>query len=152
MQFRSRIDFADRNFSSTLERGILTDRGRVFVRYGEPDDRITEYSSSGFREDGLREQVTNPGERIALQSLPSAEFRGRGDPSDELSRSLSSQRGGTTIKSKELIVWIYDGPGQELRDRRTVDQRAHRGLKFIFADEFGSGDFHLVSSEGGPGH
>ena len=61
---------------------------------------------------------------------------------------LAQQRGGATIKSKSLEIWTYDGQGRPLTDRVAVDARSHRGLKFIFADQMGNGEYQLIGSRG----
>ncbi len=148
--FRSRVAFADREFGTVMRRGILTDRGRVYVRYGPPDDENYQFSSSSFGSvEGALEEVAEPGERATLGSRPSAsfldpdEFR-EGDVSD-----LVNQRGSATVKSQQLVVWTYDGRGAPLRrDHQDLTGRSHRGLKFVFADAMGNGDFQLIGSSG----
>lgn len=148
--FRSRVAYADREFGTVMRRGILTDRGRVYVRYGPPDDENYQFSSSSFGSvEGALEGVAEPGERATLGSRPSAsfldpdEFR-EGDVSD-----LVNQRGGATVKSQQLVVWTYDGRGAPLRrDHQDLTGRSHRGLKFVFADAMGNGDFQLIGSSG----
>ncbi len=147
LEFKRRVAIADREFGRTLGRGLLSDRGRVYVRYGPPDDVAFQYSSSSFGDDENVERVTDPSERVEMSNRPGAsyldpdEFR-EGDVSD-----LSTQRGGTNIKSKEIEVWSYDGPGNPLTGRSSSD-RSNRGLKFIFADEMGNGEYELIGSEG----
>jgi GWxTD domain-containing protein len=147
--FRQRVIHADRQFESTLQRGVLTDRGRIYVRYGPPDDIAFEYSSAGFGLDGTSERVAGPGERATLSNRPSASFLGsdefrEGDVSD-----VSGQTGGANIKAKSLEVWTYDGPGRPL-SKIELDADSHRGLKFIFADEMGDGNYQLIGSSGAP--
>jgi GWxTD domain-containing protein len=131
-----------------LQRGVLTDRGRVYIRYGPPDEITYQYSSSTWGGDQGLERVAEPAERISLGARPSTsylnpdEFR-EGDVSD-----LVTQRGGTNIQSKELEIWTYDGTGDLLIGRRPGDSGSHRGLKFIFADEMGNGDYQLIGSTG----
>jgi GWxTD domain-containing protein len=145
--FRQRVALADREFESTLQRGILTDRGRVFVRYGAPDDVNFEYNSSGFGLDGSGERVAGPGERQALSGRPSSSFLD-GDQFREGDVSgVANQTGGVNIKAKALEVWEYDGQGHPLTPQQ-LEADSHRGLKFIFADEMGDGTYGLISSEG----
>ncbi|MEZ5065523.1 MAG: GWxTD domain-containing protein [bacterium] len=147
-EFRRRVELADHRYATGLRRGILTDRGRVLVRYGEPDDTEYEYSSSGFGPDAGDQRVAGPSERATLQARPSTsflnpdEFR-EGDVSD-----VVNQRGGSTIKSKALEIWRYDGRGKSLRGKVDLQSDSHRGLKFIFADEMGNGEFQLIGSSG----
>ena len=146
--FYSRIRAADHRYGSPTRRGILTDRGRVLVRYGEPDDIVYQYSSGGYAPDAGAQRVATPDERATLNSRPSAsfldadEFR-EGDISD-----VVNQRGSSTIKSKALEVWRYDGKGHSLRGKVDLQSDSHRGLKFIFADEMGNGEFQLIGSTG----
>jgi GWxTD domain-containing protein len=148
LEFRRRVMHADRVFEAALQRGVLTDRGRVYVRYGPPDDVSYQYSSSTWGGDQSLERVADPAERIELGARPSVsyqnpdEFR-EGDVSD-----VVTQRGGTNIESKQLEIWSYDGGGDLLAGRRSGSQGSHRGLKFIFADEMGNGDYQLIGSTG----
>ncbi len=148
LEFRRRVAHADRVFEAALQRGVLTDRGRVYVRYGPPDDVSYQYSSSTWGGDQSLERVADPAERIELGARPSAsyqnpdEFR-EGDVSD-----VVTQRGGTNIQSKELEIWSYDGGGDLLTGRASGSLDSPRGLKFIFADEMGNGDYQLIGSTG----
>jgi GWxTD domain-containing protein len=147
LEFQRRVQYADRQYSGTVGRGMLTDRGRVYVRYGPPDEVNYQYSSSSFGENENVERVTDPAERVGLSNRPPAsyldpdEYR-EGDVSD-----LATQRGGANIKSKEIEVWEYDGNGSTLYGR-AAGKDTHRGLKFIFADEMGNGEYELIGSEG----
>jgi hypothetical protein len=131
-----------------LTRGILTDRGRVWVRYGPPDDVLYEFSSSGFGLDGNAERVADPAERATLRARPSTTFQDADEFREGDVRDVTEQRGGTNIKSKQLEVWVYDGAGYPLTDRVDRGPDSHRGLKFIFADEMGNGTYTLIGSSG----
>jgi len=147
-EFRARIQYADQNFASTLERGILSDRGRVFVRYGPADDILTEFSSSGFGSEGGNERVAGPQERVRLGTRPSTSFLDPDEFREGDVSGVAEQRGGSNIEAKELEVWVYDGPGHPLTENQDLDRTSHRGLKFIFADEMGNGNFILIGSSG----
>ncbi len=147
-EFRARVAYVERNFRSTLQRGVLTDRGRVFVRYGPPDEVNYKESSSGFGPTDREERVADPGERAGLTGRPSASFLDRDDFLEGDVEDVARQRGSATVKSKSLEIWTYDGRGRPLTDRIALDQDSHRGLKFIFADEMGNGDFQLIGSSG----
>jgi GWxTD domain-containing protein len=145
--FRQRVSFADREFESTLQRGLLTDRGRVYVRYGPPDERNWEYNASGFGLDGTTERVAGPGERATLGNRPSASFLGSDEFREGDVSEVADQTGGVNIEAKALEVWVYDGHGHPLTPQ-ALDSSSHRGLKFIFADEMGDGNYVLISSVG----
>lgn len=148
-RFQERIRLADRNYAQTLRRGVLTDRGRVLVRYGAPDEVDYQYSSSGFGPDAGSQRVSEPGERADLSNRPAPSFLSADEFREGDVSGLATQRGGATIKSKQLEVWTYDGWGSPLRpDHQDLSNVSHRGLKFIFADEMGNGEYQLVGSEG----
>jgi GWxTD domain-containing protein len=153
LEFRRRIRLADRNYEATLRRGVLTDRGRVLVLYGPPDDVNYEYSSSGFGPGNGTERVADPGERAGMVNRPSTTFLDSKEFQEGDVSGVATQRGGATIKSKSLEVWTYDGQGHPLRpDHHEVNLISHRGLKFIFADEMGNGEYQLVGSQGADIH
>ncbi len=147
-EFQLRIRYADREFRSTLQRGILTDRGRAFVRYGPPDDVTYQYNSSSFGLDPDQERVADPGERATLSSRPNPSFLDATEYREGDISGIAEQRGSATIKSKQLQIWSYDGRGHPLTDRISYDGDSHRGLKFIFADEMGNGEYQLIGSSG----
>jgi GWxTD domain-containing protein len=146
--FRARVQHADREFRSTLTRGILTDRGRVWVRYGPPDDVVYEFSSSSFGRDESSERIADPAERATLRSRPSTSFLDADEFREGDVSEVTEQRGGTNVKSKQLEIWTYDGPGYPLTEHVDRGPDSHRGLKFIFADEMGNGNFTLIGSTG----
>jgi len=41
-EFESRIKFANENFSNSFKRGWRTDPGRIFLLYGQPEDKVNE--------------------------------------------------------------------------------------------------------------
>jgi GWxTD domain-containing protein len=145
--FRQRVAIADREFESTLQRGLLTDRGRVYVRYGPPDEVNFEYNSSGFGLDGTHERVAGPGERASLGNRPSTSFLGADEFREGDVSEVAEQTGGVNIEAKALEVWVYNGHGHPLTPQQ-LEPSSHRGLKFIFADEMGDGNYVLVSSVG----
>jgi GWxTD domain-containing protein len=147
LEFQRRVQYADREYTGTLGRGLLSDRGRVYVRYGPPDEVSYQYSSSSFGEDENVERVTDPAERVGLSNRPPASYLDADEYEEGDVSDLATQRGGTNIKSKEIEVWEYDGTGDSLYGR-AGGKNTHRGLKFIFADEMGNGEYELIGSEG----
>jgi GWxTD domain-containing protein len=148
--FLERIAYADREYATALRRGILTDRGRVLVRYGPPDDEIYQYSASSFGAlPGAVEEVAEPGERATLGARPSTSFLDSEEFREGDVQDLVAQRGGANVKSQQVMVWTYDGRGAPLRpDHQELGGRSHRGLRFVFADEMGNGDYQLIGSSG----
>jgi GWxTD domain-containing protein len=146
--FQRRIRLADRDYSEMLKRGILTDRGRVLVRFGPPDEIDYRDSGADLPRSGS-ERITDPWERVGLSNRPSRAFLDPEEYREGDVTGLSTQRGGATIKQQQLEIWSYDGRGDPLRPgHQNLTSSSHRGLKFIFADRMGNGEYRLVGSQG----
>lgn len=128
--FLQRVEYANRNFRE-FEKGMRSDRGRVYVRFGPPDE-IT------------REVLPTPGTTLS-EIL---------DPSDpgmaSLIDSRSSHSGSTdqtqgdfhNVDTRPYEIWKYTRMGDPLfpeRERITPND----GLTFIFVDDAGVGRYTL---------
>jgi hypothetical protein len=118
------------------------------VRYGQPDDVRYEYSSAGFGLEGTSERIADPAERATLRSRPSTSFLDEDEFREGDVSGVALQRGGANVKAKQLEIWTYDGPGYPLTKHADRGPQSHRGLKFIFADEMGNGNYTLIGSSG----
>ena len=127
--FRQRLDFANRTWArSALEPGMFSDMGRVFVRYGEPDDVVRQVIPAG--DENLNEVVK---QLNLLGGRPTG--------------SVDQQ--GLGIDQRPFEIWIYEGEAHQPLGVRLDDERRHRFRKrllFLFVDEHGYGDFRLKYS------
>ncbi len=118
-----RLRRADRAFGGRT-RGIQTDRGRIFVRFGQPDEISTGFATDEFIGGFLWK--------------PKNEFN-----FNEEGRA----RGGYNYKDKTYEIWSYDQRGRQIGASPEVGSGL--GLRFIFVDVSGTGDYEMVhSSEG----
>ncbi len=119
-EFNRRVAWANRNYSTTLEPGMRTDRGRIYIKYGEPDE--------------LRREVIPVQGNDINAAL------------DELDRSTSGELTGNRAidpeDSRAFEIWLYDYRGKELFP--TKDMTTGLGLQFIFVDDLGVGDYRLI--------
>ena len=46
-QYKKQVDLVDKHFSTRIKKGYETDRGRIYLRYGTPDDVIKRDNPSG---------------------------------------------------------------------------------------------------------
>jgi len=119
-EFNRRIAFANYNYTTTLEPGMRTDRGRIYIKYGEPDEV-------------QREVIPVQGNDI-------------NEALEELDRSTAGDlTGSRTIDpedSRSFEIWIYDYRGQELFPKKQMSTSL--GLQFVFVDDLGVGDFRLI--------
>jgi GWxTD domain-containing protein len=151
-EFRRRFAMAQTRYGG-FRPGALTDRGRMLVRYGEPDAIQVEVMPENRRAliDALRVlhgyQILDPGQTTwtadeAERSLDEA-------PDRELVRDMSRIGLGNQPElgneSEPFEVWIYELGGDPLLPRFQLNLRNPR-LTVIFVDRGGYGDYELVYS------
>ena len=125
--FLERVEHANREYGRAgLGKGIFSDMGRTYIRYGAPGEIYRQVLPAG---DETLRQVT---EQLSLnEDRPVA-----GD--------VSPHGLGGDMRSWE--VWIYEGdiPLPPDTDPRVADQgQRKRRLVFLFVDEHGLGDYRL---------
>ncbi|MFZ1947652.1 MAG: GWxTD domain-containing protein [bacterium] len=141
-----RVDYADEHYGTATVRGALTDRGRIYIKYGPPDDIQSFYSDYEFIRDkrdmeGASNPVpTDPFARVGIKTGTTGGEAG-GSGADE----YSDQRGGTTVHGKPYETWSYDGPGDPVR-RLSERISSSAAMSFMFVDERGVGDFRMIYS------
>lgn len=138
-----RISFSDQHYGTAGVRGAISDRGRIYIKYGPPDDVQSFYSDYEFIRDkrdmegGTNPVLTDPFARVGIKAGQDAT-----ESEDDV---LSDQRGGTTVHGKPYETWAYDGPGDPVR--RLADRMASSaGMRFMFVDERGIGDYKMIYS------
>ncbi len=119
--FQGRVDFANRNYSTSFERGMVSDRGRIFIRYGQPDE-VT------------REVLPQMGSSLS-------DILNGSDGSDaDLGRITSSN--SNALDTRPYEIWSFTRLGEPLFPERESTMST-TGLTFIFVDEQGIGNYVL---------
>lgn len=119
-EFNRRIAFANYNYTTTIEPGMRTDRGRIYIKYGEPDEV-------------QREVIPVQGNDIN-EALEELDRSTAGD--------LTGNRAIDPEDSRSFEIWIYDYRGHELFPKKQMSTSL--GLQFVFVDDLGVGDFRLI--------
>ncbi|MGH7681535.1 MAG: GWxTD domain-containing protein [Candidatus Eiseniibacteriota bacterium] len=122
-EFRRRVSVANVRYSG-FERGMFSDRGRVYVRYGEPDELTIERIPVG---------ESTLGHAVQDTQIPA--------PTRE---KISNTQTGLADE-RPYEIWTYDSRGHELLERYSANDRV-AGLKFVFVDEQGNGEYTLKYS------
>lgn len=124
--FRARVRHANATFTRRgLERGMFTDMGRVYVRYGEPSEVLHQVIPAG--ESTLERQ---------LQLILNTEDR---QPTDVQQKGIGGDM-------RPFEVWVYEGEiplPPDADPREAVRGRQKRRLVFLFVDEQGTGLYRL---------
>lgn len=123
-KFYQRVRQAEERFGG-WPKGLLSDRGRVWVRFGEADE--------------VSVQLNPQDEELLWRVLP-GEIEGSADDSDTRMRQT---RHRTPQDDRAYEIWEYTANGDPLLPEYVPPGQAS-SLKFIFVDEFGIGDYTLV--------
>ena len=124
--FFSRVEYANQNFGGPGKgRGMFSDMGRVYIRYGEPGEVLKQVIPTG--DETLAQ---------AIHDLELSEDRPTGDVHQK----------GIGADTRAYEVWIYQGEITAPPDtdpNAIANLRARRRLVFLFVDEHGYGDYTL---------
>jgi GWxTD domain-containing protein len=141
-----RVAYADEHYGTAGVRGALTDRGKIYIKYGAPDDIQSFFSDYEFIRDkrdmegGDNPVPTDPFARVGIKA--GTDVAGGTNTGDD---EYADQRGGTTVHGKPYETWSYDGPGNPVR-RLSNRIASSAGMRFMFVDERGIGDYRLIYS------
>ncbi len=118
-EFLRRVAFANREFSAHGMKGMITDRGRIFIRFGDPDEIERELLPTVDRQlDRRVEELTRENEEGRLLAT--------NDEAD----------------TRPYEIWSYTRQGTPLFPEREFTT-SMTGLKFVFVDETGTGRYVL---------
>jgi GWxTD domain-containing protein len=124
--FRERVAHANAAFPhAPIEKGMFSDMGRVYIRYGPPTEVLHQVIPAG--NETLIEQ---------LQEITNRE--------DRVPEEVSPLGPGGDMRPYE--VWIYEGDiplPLDVDPHDTQRGRPHRRLVFLFVDDQGTGNFRL---------
>ncbi|MGE5174991.1 MAG: GWxTD domain-containing protein, partial [Hyphomicrobiales bacterium] len=118
-EFERRVAVANARFT-VFQPGMLSDRGRVYIRYGEPDE---------IKEERLPVNDKTLGYALG-NSIPEAE-------KDRLTRTDSG-----VADTRPYEIWTYDAKGKEAVQHYGMNDLTN-GMKFVFVDDQGYGEYTL---------
>ena len=118
-EFLKRVEIANARFS-VFGPGMLSDRGRVYIRYGEPDETKVERLPVADRTLGY-----------AL-----------GDQIPKASRDALTKTDQGAPDFRPYEIWTYNLRGREI-GRHYGMSEINSGMKFVFVDDHGYGEYTL---------
>lgn len=119
VEFLRRVEVANARFS-IFGPGMLSDRGRVYIRYGEPDETKVE-----------RLPVADKTLGYAL-----------GDQIPKASRDALTKIDQGAPDYRPYEIWTYNLRGKELGAHYGMSE-INSGMKFVFVDDHGYGEYTL---------
>jgi GWxTD domain-containing protein len=149
--FRQRVAYARRFLGEALVPGPLTDRGRIYVRYGPPKSREVHMLPSN--DDDLAAAITRVHDAygVEFEGVIAREAAGQGG--DERDRRAAAERDLIASRDRRRLttrvgsegsfeLWIYDFDGDPLFDEQ-AKWSENIGYRFLFVDRRGDGSYHL---------
>ncbi|TMQ58945.1 MAG: GWxTD domain-containing protein [Candidatus Eisenbacteria bacterium] len=117
--FRRRLAYANAHYT-VFEKGMFSDRGRIWIQFGEPDDIKIERlpvsdKTLGYVVDG---------------QIPKA------------SKDILTKPDQGVVDTRAFEIWTYNLRGHEMVPRHRMNEIS-AGMKFVFVDEQGYGDYTL---------
>ncbi len=147
-EYYRRLKFANENYRA-YRKGMFTDQGRIYIKYGPPNDVRRDAAWGGvpgagdISNPGASYQPGSPGHRSVDET--GLQYREMG--LDESERE-AARLGGIQSIGKTYEIWIYEGGGSPLNGEWAW-KGSGKKMKFVFVDQRGYGDLDLIySSEG----
>jgi GWxTD domain-containing protein len=150
-EFHRRLAYADLNFPET-RRGALSDRGRVYVHFGAPDEVQVEAVPGHLAGRGAEEALEKVDDAYVASEHRQAEDpdkMGSTRGTSAWDRSLRTQERSRVIGPANEVVsyelWLYHGGGDPLLpadEGVAIDA----GLRVLFVDIAGHGRYRLRKS------
>jgi GWxTD domain-containing protein len=151
-EFERRVAYADLNFSETI-RGSLTDRGRVYIHFGAPDEIMAEAVPTHLAGRGAEEALDKVDDvYVAEEHDRRTNWDWLGSDNQGISpaqRAASQQERNRVIGPANEVtsyeLWRYAGGGQPLmpEDKGVA---IDTGLRVMFVDLDGYGRYRIRKS------
>lgn len=117
--FQDRVDYANAHYT-VFQKGMFSDRGHVWIQFGEPDEIRIERIPVSDRTLGV----------VAEGQIPKS------------SKDLLTRPDTGIADSRPYEIWTYQLSGREVVPRHRMND-VSGGMKFVFVDEHGYGEYTL---------
>ncbi|MBU8921585.1 MAG: GWxTD domain-containing protein [Bacteroidales bacterium] len=141
--FMRRVDQANASFSDH-RKGAATDRGQMYIRFGPPDEYVSE--SIPFNRTDLEEVINKLDDqyKVVIHNT----WKGLGTEDVQLyntSRNRNQPYRGGGMDTGGYELWVYVLKGNPLFPRDKL-MTIRSGLRFLFVDKDGVGNYLLVGT------
>lgn len=141
-EFMRRMRYADINFKS-FTRGSLSDRGLTYIRFGPPDQ--IEQQPVPFNRGDVSEAMEQLEDKYKVVTHSTTTDDMAAPVARIVMEGKSSPFVGDGFDTGAYELWIYNMKGDPLFERDKL-MTVHSGLRFLFVDREGVGEFKLVGT------
>ena len=141
-EFIRRMYYADINFKS-FTRGALSDRGLIYIRFGPPDEM--EQQPVPFNRGDVSEAMDQLEDKYKVITHSTSTDDMAAPVARIVMEGKSSPFVGDGFDTGGYELWIYNMKGDPLFERDRL-MTVYAGLRFLFVDRQGVGEFKLVGT------
>jgi GWxTD domain-containing protein len=145
-KFSSRVRYADGSFFGSFDdRGALSDRGFIYIRFGPPDEIINQPLPQGRSDlfEGIDKVATDY--KIISDGITTTKSMKDKRPLIISPEKQRATRGTVGNDVGSFEVWSYSFKGDPILPE-DKGMTTKQGLRFLFIDKDGIGDYRLVGS------
>lgn len=141
-EFMQRLHFADANYG-VHQRGALSDRGLIFLRFGQPD--AVEQQPLPFNREDVSEAMEQLEDKYKVITHSTTTDGIAAPQARIVMEGKSSPFRGDGFDAGSYELWIYNLKGEPIFERDKL-MTIKTGLRFLFVDMDGVGEYKLVGT------
>jgi GWxTD domain-containing protein len=141
-EFMRRLHFADANYG-VHQRGALSDRGLIFLRVGQPD--AVEQQPLPFNREDVSEAMEQLEDKYKVITHSTSTDGIAAPQARIVMEGKSSPFRGDGFDAGSYELWIYNLKGEPIFERDRL-MTIKTGLRFLFVDMDGVGEYRLVGT------
>ncbi len=141
-EFMRRLHFADANYG-VYERGSLSDRGLIYIRFGQPD--AIEQQPLPFNREDVSEAMEQLEDKYKVITHSTSTDGITAPQARIVMEGKSSPFRGDGFDAGSYELWIYNLKGEPIFERDRL-MTVKTGLRFLFVDMDGVGQYKLVGT------
>ncbi len=141
-EFMRRLHFADANYG-VHQRGALSDRGLIFLRFGQPD--AVEQQPLPFNREDVSEAMEQLEDKYKVITHSTTTDGIAAPQARIVMEGKSSPFRGDGFDTGSYELWVYNLKGEPIFERDKL-MTIKNGLRFLFVDMDGVGEYKLVGT------
>jgi GWxTD domain-containing protein len=141
-EFMRRLHFSDANYG-VHQRGALSDRGLIFLRFGQPD--AVEQQPLPFNREDVSEAMKQLEDKYKVITHSTSTDGIAAPQARIVMEGKSSPFRGDGFDAGGYELWIYNLKGEPIFERDRL-MTIKTGLRFLFVDMDGVGEYKLVGT------
>lgn len=141
-EFMQRLHYSDANYG-VYQRGALSDRGLIFIRFGQPD--AVEQQPLPFNREDVSEAMEQLEDKYKVITHSTNTDGITAPQARIIMEGKSSPFRGDGFDAGSYELWIYNLKGEPLFERDRL-MTIKTGLRFLFVDMDGVGEYRLVGT------